>query len=85
MTAHMNVRTLALVAATCLGATACGGPGGIYGPPTPTTTPPPAVVDQTNATAALAFDPETLTTKVGYTVTFAFGSSMDAMPSNTGE
>jgi plastocyanin len=32
------------------------------------------VADQVNATAALAFDPSTLTTKVGHTVTFTFGS-----------
>jgi plastocyanin len=70
----MSVRTLALFAVTCLVASACG--GGSYGspPPYPTAPPAPAVADLVNATAALAFDPATLTTQVGHTVTFAFGS-----------
>jgi plastocyanin len=70
----MAVRSLALLAATCFAASACGGGG--YGSTSPTGTPPspPAVADQVNATASLAFDPSTLTTKVGHTVTFAFGS-----------
>ena len=69
----MIVRSLALLAATCFAASACGGGG--YGSTYPTGTPPspPAVTDQVNATASLAFDPSTLTTKVGHTVTFAFG------------
>jgi plastocyanin len=71
----MTVRTLALLAATCLAANACGGGSGNsgYGSPTSPPTSPP-VADQVNATAALAFDPGTLTTGVGHTVTFAFGS-----------
>jgi plastocyanin len=78
----MTVRTFALFAVTCFAASACGGGG--YGsspsPTTPTTptTPSnpntPAVADQVNATPSLTFDPPTLTTKVGHTVTFAFGS-----------
>lgn len=48
-----------------------GGSGG-YGDPTgPTNSPTPDLV---NATPGLAFDPSTLTTRVGHTVTFAFGS-----------
>ena len=65
MTTHMNVRTLALVAATSFVASACGG-GSNSGPP--------PVADRINATESLAFDPPTLTTNVGHTVTFAFGS-----------
>jgi plastocyanin len=72
----MTVRTLALFAFTCFAASACSGAG--YGsspsPTTPTTPTTPAVADQINATATLVFDPATLTTKVGHTVTFAFGS-----------
>jgi plastocyanin len=70
----MTVRSLALLTATCVAASASGGGG--YGSTSPTGTPPspPAVADQVNATAALAFDPSTLTTKVGHTVTSAFGS-----------
>jgi plastocyanin len=71
----MTVRTLALLAVTCLAANACGGGGG-YGSPTgtpPTPTPPP-VTDHVDATSSLAFTPATLTTQVGHAVTFAFGS-----------
>jgi plastocyanin len=75
----MTVRTLALFAITCFAASACGGGG--YGaspspttPTTPTSPNTPAVADQVNATPAITFDPPTLTTKVGHTVTFAFGS-----------
>lgn len=69
----MFVRSFALFAVTCL-ATACG--GGAYGSTSPysTSTNPPPVADQVNATASLAFDPPTLTTTVGHAVTFAFGS-----------
>jgi plastocyanin len=65
MTDRMNVRTLALVAATSFAVNACGG-GSSSGPP--------PVGDQINATASLSFDPPTLATNVGHTVTFAFGS-----------
>jgi plastocyanin len=70
----MTARTLAVIAVTFFAATACGGGSGIsgYGSPPPTPNPPPA--DQVNATASLAFDPATLNTIVGHTVTFAFGS-----------
>ena len=70
----MNARTLALLAVTCLAANACGGGG--YGSTGPTTTPPsiPPVADHVDATASLAFTPAALTTQVGHTVTFAFGS-----------
>ena len=71
----MAVRTLALVAATCFAASACGGSGG-YGSTSPTSTTPstPPVADQVAATASLAFDPSTLSITVGHTVTFRFGS-----------
>jgi plastocyanin len=70
----MTVRSLTLLAVTCFAASACG--GGTYGSSsqTPTTPNPPPVADQVNATASLAFEPPTLTTQVGHTVTFAFGS-----------
>ena len=70
----MSGRTLALVAVTCLAASACGGGG--YGSTSPTPTSPntPPVADQVNATASLAFDPSTLNTAVGHVVTFKFGS-----------
>jgi plastocyanin len=70
----MTVRGLALFAVTCFAASACG--GGSYGStsPLPTTPNTPPVADQVNATVSLAFDPPTLTTKVGHAVTFAFGS-----------
>jgi plastocyanin len=70
----MIVRSLMLLAVTCFAASACG--GGTYGSPSqdPTTPNPPPVADQVNATASLAFEPPTLTTQVGHTVTFAFGS-----------
>ncbi len=69
----MTVSRLALLAITCFAASACGGGG--YGTTSPTpTTPNPPVADRVNATASLAFDPSTLNTKVGHTVTFAFGS-----------
>jgi len=68
----MAVRTLALVAVTCIAASACGGSGG-YGSTSPTPTTPP-VADQVNATASLAFNPSTLNTTVGHTVTFKFES-----------
>jgi plastocyanin len=61
----MTVRTLALFAATSFAVTACGGG---------TNSGPPPVADQINATASLSFDPPTLATNVGHTVTFAFGS-----------
>ena len=71
----MTARTLAMFAVTFFAANACGGGRGIsgYGSPPPTPNPPP-VADQVNATANLSFDPSTLNTKVGHTVTFAFGS-----------
>jgi plastocyanin len=71
----MTVPTLAIFALTFVAASACGGGSGIsgYGSPPPTPNTPPAA-DQVNATAALAFDPSTLNTKVGHAVTFAFGS-----------
>ena len=70
----MTVRSLALLAFTCFAANACS--GGSYGSPssTPTGTNPPPAADKVDATASLAFDPATLTTKVGHVVTFAFGS-----------
>ena len=71
----MTARTLALLAATCFAATACGGGGGygsnVTNPPPP---PPPPTPDHVDATASLAFTPTTLTTQAGHTVTFAFGS-----------
>jgi plastocyanin len=74
----MIVRSLAMLAATCIAVPACGGAGGTsdYGSPSPTPTGPnpPAGADQINAKPSLAFDPATLTTKVGHVVTFAFGS-----------
>jgi len=70
----MTARTLVLLAATCFAANACGGGGyGSTAPTTMTTTPPP-VADHVDATASLAFTPATLTTQVGHSVTFAFGS-----------
>jgi len=69
----MAVRTLALVAVTCLVASACGG-GGYGSPSSPTSPNTPPVADQVNATASLAFDPSALNTTVGHTVTFKFGS-----------
>jgi plastocyanin len=70
----MTVRTLVLFAITFFASSACG--GGIYGSSSgsPTTPNSPTVADQVNATASLAFDPATLNTMVGHTVTFAFGS-----------
>ena len=70
----MAVRTLALVTVTCLAASACGGGGYGSSQQTPTTPNSPPVADQVNATASLAFDPSTLNTTVGHTVTFKFGS-----------
>jgi plastocyanin len=75
----MTVRTFALFAVTCFAASACGGGGYGSSPSAATSTTPtspntPAVADQINATPSLTFDPPTLTTKVGHTVTFAFGS-----------
>jgi plastocyanin len=70
----MTVRALALFAVTCFAASACGGGGYGSTPSSPATPNPPPVADQVNATAALAFDPSTLTTKAGHAVTFAFGS-----------
>jgi plastocyanin len=61
----MTARSLALVAATTFAVSSCGGG---------TSSGPPPVADQIDATASLAFDPGTLTTNVGHTVTFAFGS-----------
>ena len=71
----MTASTLAMFAVTFFAASACGAGSGIsgYGSPPPTPSPPPAA-DQVNATANLAFDPSTLNTKLGHTVTFAFGS-----------
>ena len=69
----MAVRTLALVAVTCFAASACGG-GGYGSPSSPTTPNTTPVADQVNATASLAFDPSTLNTTVGHTVTFKFAS-----------
>src|SRR5712671_438997 len=70
----MTVRSLGLLAITCLAAGACGGGG--YGsatgtPPSPN---PPPPADHVDATASLAFTPATLSTQAGHTVTFAFGS-----------
>jgi plastocyanin len=70
----MNTRTFALFALTCFASSACGGGGYGSSPSSPTTPTTPAAADQVNATASLAFDPSTLTTKVGHAVTFAFGS-----------
>jgi plastocyanin len=70
----MTGRTLALLAATCFAASACGGGGYGSTAPIPTPTNPPPVADHVDATASLAFDPPTLTTQVGHVVTFAFGS-----------
>ena len=70
----MTVRTLALFAVTCFAANACGGGSGNSGYGSPTSPPTPPVADQVNATPTLAFDPGTLTTGAGHTVTFAFGS-----------
>ena len=71
----MTASTLAIFAVTLFGSSACGGGSGISGTgsPPPNPNPPPAP-DQVSATANLAFDPLTLNTKVGHTVTFAFGS-----------
>ncbi|HEX9248053.1 MAG TPA: plastocyanin/azurin family copper-binding protein [Gemmatimonadaceae bacterium] len=69
----MAVPTRALVAVTCLAASAYGG-GGYGSPSSPTSPNTPPVADQVNATASLAFDPSTLNTTVGHTVTFKFGS-----------
>lgn len=60
----MIVRNFVLFVVVCL-VTACGGGGSTSTQPGP---------DQVNATASLAFDPPTLITSVGHTVTFAFGS-----------
>ena len=77
----MTGRTLVLSALTCAAA-ACGGSvGSGYGnsPTTPASPTMPAAptapaADLINATASLTFDPPMLTTQVGHTVTFAFGS-----------
>jgi len=70
----MTVRSLTLLAFTYFAANACSG-GGYGSPsPTPTGTNPPPAADKVDATASLAFDPPTLTTKVGHVVTFAFGA-----------
>ncbi len=70
----MTARRIALFAITYFGLSACGGGGYGSTSPTPTTPNPPPVADRVNATASLAFDPSTLNTKVGHTVTFAFAS-----------
>jgi plastocyanin len=75
----MTGRTFVLSALVCTAA-ACGGSSG-YGysstpttPTTPSAPAAPAAPDLINATASLTFDPPMLTTQVGHTVTFAFGS-----------
>jgi plastocyanin len=76
------LRKFSLVAMISVAAGACGGGGGgynsvpttPYSPPSsggPSTTP---VSDQVTAAATLAFDPGSLTTQVGHTVTFVFES-----------
>ena len=72
----MTGRSFVLSTLTCVAA-ACGGNAGSgYGftPGTPATPTVPATPDLINATASLTFDPPTLSTKVGHTVTFAFAS-----------
>jgi plastocyanin len=75
------LRKLSLTAILCVAASACGSGGGGYnstptnpysppgGDPTPT-----GVSDQVTAAATLAFNPGSLTTKAGHTVTFVFES-----------
>lgn len=78
----MTARTLVLSALTCVAAACGGSSGSAYSstpttptsPSTPATPSAPAVPDLINATASLTFDPPTLTTQVGHTVTFAFAS-----------
>jgi plastocyanin len=69
----MTGRTLVMSALTCA-AIACGGNAGSGYGTTPTTSTAQVAPDLINATASLTFDPPTLTTKVGHTVTFAFAS-----------
>ena len=69
----MIVRSFAMFAVACL-ATACGAGGYGSTSPSPIASNTQPGADQVNATASLAFDPPTLTTKVGHAVTFAFGS-----------
>ncbi len=70
----MNVRTFSLVAVMCVAVGACGssGYGSNYGT-TPNTPAAPAP-DLVNATPSITFDPVSLSTTAGHTVTFAFGS-----------
>ena len=73
----MNVRTFSLVAVVCIAVGACGssGYGSDYGnTPTTPTTPAAPVPDLVNATPSITFDPVSLSTMAGHTVTFAFGS-----------
>jgi plastocyanin len=69
----MTGRTFVLSALVCAAA-ACGGSSGYGYSSTPTTPSAPPAPDLINATASLTFDPQMLTTQVGHTVTFAFGS-----------
>jgi plastocyanin len=69
----MTGRTLVMSALTCAAA-ACGGNAGSGYGTTPTTSTAQVAPDLINATASLTFDPPTLTTKLGHTVTFAFAS-----------
>jgi plastocyanin len=66
----MRSRIFALACAVGI-ATGCGGSTD-YG--TPTTAPQTTTSDQINANANNSFSPSTLTTQVGHTVSFVFGS-----------
>ena len=71
----MTARIRAMFAVTLFASGACGGGNGISGYSSSAQPPnAPPVADQVDATASLAFDPSTLSTTVGHTVTFAFGS-----------
>lgn len=78
----MTARTIVLSALTCVAAACSGSAGAGYGstpsapttPASPGTPTAPSTPDLINATASLSFDPPTLTTQVGHTVTFAFAS-----------
>ena len=69
----MTTRCIAFFAVLCL-VTACGAGGYGSTSTSPITSNTQPTADQVNATASLAFDPPTLTTKVGHEVTFAFAS-----------
>jgi len=64
----MNTRSLVLFTFTSFFACSCGGDSA-PGVTSPGTTTP----DLVSATASIQFDPPTLTTHVGHTITFAFG------------